>query len=118
MPGLPVGGDPFEPRLTILPLAQAVLWPELSEVPAHFTLYGGTGLALHLGHRQSVDFDFFSLQEIDPGELLRSLPFLREARVSQVAPNTLSAVVARGAPVSGWVFGVTPLARPATATAG
>jgi hypothetical protein len=26
-----------------------------------FVLYGGTAIAMHLGHRHSVDFDFFHL---------------------------------------------------------
>ena len=29
---------------------------ELSAVPSEFVLYGGTALALHLGHRDSVDY--------------------------------------------------------------
>ncbi|MGM0425440.1 MAG: nucleotidyl transferase AbiEii/AbiGii toxin family protein [Thermodesulfobacteriota bacterium] len=29
-------------------------------MPSEFVLYGGTAIALHLGHRSSVDFDFFS----------------------------------------------------------
>jgi hypothetical protein len=33
---------------------------EPDATPDHFTLYEGTALALRLGHRQSVDFDFFS----------------------------------------------------------
>ena len=51
----------FEPRLDILPAAQRKLWPELKPVQQQgFVLYGGTAIALRLGHRQSVDFDFFS----------------------------------------------------------
>jgi hypothetical protein len=46
--------------LDILPASQRQLWPELDAVPADFVLYGGTGLALQLGHRVSEDFDFFS----------------------------------------------------------
>ena len=52
--------DGFSPRLDILPAPQLQLWAELGTVPPAFVLYGGTALALHLGHRQSVDFDFFS----------------------------------------------------------
>ena len=59
--------DPFVPRLDILPEPQWRLWPELVEVPDAFTLYGGTAVALRLGHRQSIDFDFFALEPIDPG---------------------------------------------------
>lgn len=50
----------FHPKLEILPRAQKELWPKLAELPQHFVLYGGTGLALRLGHRVSIDFDFFS----------------------------------------------------------
>ena len=50
----------LEPKLEILSAAQRILWLELATVPDTFVLYGGTGLALRLGHRVSVDFDFFS----------------------------------------------------------
>lgn len=58
----------FRPRLDVLPEAQRRLWEELCAVPDEFTLYGGTALALHLGHRQSVDFDFFGSRAIDVAE--------------------------------------------------
>lgn len=47
-------------KTKILPEAQQELWPLLKEVPDHFVLYGGTAVALRYGHRESVDFDFFS----------------------------------------------------------
>jgi hypothetical protein len=50
----------FEPRLDVLPPSQVALWPDLRAVRESFVLYGGTALALRLGHRASVDFDFFS----------------------------------------------------------
>jgi len=50
----------FAPRLDVLPEPQRKLWPELAGTPDHFILYGGTAIALRFGHRQSVDFDFFS----------------------------------------------------------
>jgi Nucleotidyl transferase AbiEii toxin, Type IV TA system len=55
----------FRPHLEILPPAQMRLWRELSGVPNGFVLYGGTALALHLGHRTSVDFGFFARRQID-----------------------------------------------------
>lgn len=36
-------------------------------------LAGGSALALHFGHRYSVDFDFFSAKPLDPDSLSRSL---------------------------------------------
>lgn len=50
----------FTPRMEILPPAQQRLWPELQPAAElGFALYGGTAIALRLGHRASVDFDFF-----------------------------------------------------------
>lgn len=70
-----------------------------------FTLYGGTALALHVGHRTSVDFDFFSNAPCDPDELAHSLPYLKNAERIQVAPNTLTCRVNRGGPVLVSFFG-------------
>ena len=50
----------FLPKKDILPEAQQELWTYLEEVPSDFVLYGGTAVALRYGHRESVDFDFFS----------------------------------------------------------
>jgi len=60
----------FSPRLDILPAAQRRLWPELSSTPDHFILYGGTAIALRLGHRASVDFDFFTQKSFEPNSLV------------------------------------------------
>lgn len=68
----------FEPRLDILPKSQRSLWPELDAVPSDFVLYGGTGLALQLGHRVSEDFDFFSSYGFNPDQLKSVLPFFRD----------------------------------------
>ena len=101
----------FAPLLDVLPAAQRALWPELAQVPGEFVLYGGTALALHLGHRTSIDFDFFALAAIDPDALLAALPILAHARILQKAPNTLDVVVDRGGPVKLSFFGVPALRR-------
>ncbi|MBI3679823.1 MAG: nucleotidyl transferase AbiEii/AbiGii toxin family protein [Acidobacteria bacterium] len=96
----------------IEPQGQRELWPMLAAVPARFTLYGGTALAIQLGHRESVDFDFFSSQAFDPNQLQAGLGFLHSGRITQSSENTLSCVVpfAKGqAQVS--FFGDLPLAR-------
>lgn len=49
----------FEHHLEILEEPQKKLWHTLKTVRDQFVLYGGTALALRLGHRQSIDFDFF-----------------------------------------------------------
>ena len=80
----------FVPNLNILPTAQRALWPDLGETPEEFTLYGGTALALRLGHRTSLDFDFFSKASFDPDELARNTPYIRGAERVQVGPDTLT----------------------------
>ena len=96
----------FEPRLDILPGAQLSVWEELSRsAPADFVLYGGTSIALRLGHRTSVDFDFFSSEPFRPGELQRQITWIREAEVLQSSPNTLTVVLKRGEPVKISFFG-------------
>lgn len=95
----------FKPDLTILPPSPALLWSELDVTPGHFTLYGGTALALRLGHRRSADFDFFSNQSFEPLELARTLPYLKGAEHVQVAPNTLVCRVERDGHVLVSFFG-------------
>jgi hypothetical protein len=95
----------FTPNLTMLPPPQLKLWAELAATPDAFTLYGGTALALRLGHRVSVDFDFFSNTSFDPDDLARKLPYLKDAERIQVAPNTLTCRVDRGGPVLISFFG-------------
>lgn len=89
----------FSPDLKVLPAAQRSLWEELRAVPVEFTLYGGTAIALQLGHRRSVYFDFFGCGTLDVIALERGLPFLARAQIVQREPGKLTAIVDRGAPV-------------------
>jgi hypothetical protein len=93
------------PRLDILPAAQLRLWPELSQTPGHFILYGGTAIALRLAHRQSVDFDFFSLDSFEPASLLKEIPYLKGGVVRKSSPNNLTVTVDRDGPVQVSFFG-------------
>ena len=82
----------FTPCLDSLPKAQRTLWPDLRLCPDHFILYGGTAIALRLGHRDSVDFDFFSSQPLNEAGkhlLLSTLPWLAEAKILLTEVNTL-----------------------------
>ncbi len=102
---------PWRPKLEILPASQQQLWPELLNIPSGFILYGGTALALQLGHRESIDFDFFSNREFDPDQLLSNVSFLSDARIVQKSPNTLTAIVDREGTVQVSFFGVPKLGR-------
>jgi hypothetical protein len=74
----------FVPNLTRLPSPQRTLWPELGATPETFTLYGGTALALRLGHRTSVDFDFFSNASFDPDRLSERVPDIAGTKAAVV----------------------------------
>ena len=58
-----------------------------------WTLAGGTGLALHLGHRVSEDFDFFRGDEFDVDALYRLLQQMGNVEVLQEAEHTLTGIV-------------------------
>ncbi|HWF95289.1 MAG TPA: nucleotidyl transferase AbiEii/AbiGii toxin family protein [Xanthobacteraceae bacterium] len=105
----------FKPRLDILPPAQLRLWPELSDTPEDFTLYGGTAIALRLGHRPSADFDFFASTTFVPNALLRKVPYLKGATVRQSAPDKLTVTVDRDGPVQVSFFGGLGLGQVASA---
>jgi hypothetical protein len=101
-----------KPRLDILPPPQRRLWDELGDaIPRGFVLYGGTALALRLGHRQSEDFDFFTNESFLPGVLEDRMPFLHDAQRLQSAPNTLVSLVDRDGPVKVSFFGGLGLRR-------
>jgi hypothetical protein len=81
------------PDVSILPAGQRDLWLRLGPTPGRFVLYGGTALALRLAHRESVDFDFFSSRPFQASELLASVAYLKDQRVTQQSENTLSCEV-------------------------
>ena len=95
----------FSTQLDVLPQSQRALWAELKSIPDNFVLYGGTAIALRLGHRSSVDFDFFSNGEVKVEQLFSDVPFLADCEVLQQAPNTLTVSVNRIAPVKLSFFG-------------
>jgi Nucleotidyl transferase AbiEii toxin, Type IV TA system len=100
----------FSPKLSILPVEQLRLWPELSELPALFVLCGGTAIALQLGHRSSLDFDFIAPTGFDPDTLYAETSFLLGSKPIQKSASTLTCIVERGGPIHVSFFG-TPAIR-------
>ena len=97
----------FDPHFHVLPPAQREVWAALSPAAdLGFVLYGGTAVALQLGHRRSLDFDFFSFAPLSKAGLIAGLPILATAELLQEAPNTFvaSAVMPSG-PVKLSFFG-------------
>lgn len=87
----------FKPCIDIFPPAQKRLWPQLRNAPnLGFTLYGGTAIALRLGHRDSVDFDFFSEKPLDRDAIKAAFPFLRQSTTLQDQDNTWVVLVQHG----------------------
>jgi hypothetical protein len=75
-------------RLTILPL--------LKFFKKEFYLAGGTGLALQIGHRDSIDFDFFSLKDVDTYKVfsnIKKIFFEHKILKIQEEKNTLTVLV-------------------------
>jgi hypothetical protein len=107
MPGV------FEPKTKILPQAQLEIWPLLAPTRAlSFVLYGGTAIALHLGHRASVDFDFFKFEAIDKAGIEASFEFMHNAQTIQEGKDTLViAVPMPSGPVKVSFFGGLAIGR-------
>ena len=80
-------------HLEILPAAQRQLWPMLKDIPKNFILYGGTAIALQLGHRLSMDFDFFSDEPLDQENLIEAFPLLKERHLVFPGLNTVDSII-------------------------
>ena len=100
----------MEPRLDILPTSQRNLWPRLGVIPDKFVLYGGTAIALRFGHRESIDFDFFSSESFNGDEILKLSLFKTSDLVSRT-PGSITLIVDSPAPVKFQFFGALPLSR-------
>jgi len=57
----------------ILSSEQKDLLPLVKSFSDKFGLVGGTAIALHLGHRRSIDFDLFSFEEFDSSKIKRKI---------------------------------------------
>ena len=53
----------------ILSDEQIKLLPLVKKFSKDFTLVGGTAIALHLGHRESIDFDLFTFKKFDNAKI-------------------------------------------------
>ncbi|MBM3257953.1 MAG: nucleotidyl transferase AbiEii/AbiGii toxin family protein [Candidatus Nealsonbacteria bacterium] len=60
-----------------------------ADILKDFYLAGGTGLALQLNHRLSIDLDFFSLKEINIKNLIQKIKKLGRLSVEKESEGTL-----------------------------
>ena len=74
----------------ILPQEQKKIYKNLSFLKNKgFILFGGTAIALQLGHRQSIDFDFFTSNKLDKKLKDEILKNLKSDTMLQNEENTL-----------------------------
>jgi len=60
----------------ILSKEQVALLPFVGSFKKEFYLVGGTAIALHIGHRQSIDFDLFKIGSLHPKKILTKISSL------------------------------------------
>ena len=65
--------------LNILNNDQQQLLPILSKFKKEFYMVGGTAIALHIGHRLSIDFDLFKSGRIKPKAIIKKFQEQKEA---------------------------------------
>ena len=80
-----------------LGLPQQKIWPLLYQIPENFILYGGTAVSLRLGHRKSIDFDFFTSEIFLSDDLFSEIDFIENSVKIQEKPNTLTVLVSLAA---------------------
>lgn len=80
-----------------------------------FYLAGGTGLALQIGHRDSLDFDFFSSKNFDTKELfLRVKEVFKNFKIvkTQESKNTLSIIIDDSIKISFFTYNYKLIKKP------
>ena len=81
----------------ILSPAQVALLPLVAKFKSEFCLVGGTAVALHIGHRRSIDFDLFKHGELRHKKILdvvkaHGLPVQVTRRVEEQLNLTVNGV--------------------------
>lgn len=71
----------------ILTKEQAELLPLVHTFSKKFGLVGGTAVALHIGHRESLDFDLFSFEKF--GNMQIRSKILEETKIDNIIVNKL-----------------------------
>lgn len=82
-------------HIEVLTAAQQKLLPACSGPAKEWQAYlaGGSALALHLGHRKSDDFDWFSTETTPPAKLLADLRSVGAVKVLQNTEGTFNGTV-------------------------
>ena len=76
---------------------QVQLLPLVKQFKKEFYLVGGTAIALHIGHRRSIDFDLFKFSPIKPKNIIQTItdfevPYIVTRRVTEQLNATVKDV--------------------------
>jgi len=71
----------------ILTREQSELLPLLEDFSKNFSLVGGTAIALHIGHRRSIDFDLFTDKQFNNQSLLKKIQ--KTLKIDEIIVNKL-----------------------------
>ena len=79
----------------VLPKKQIQIYKKLRELPwlEDFYLAGGTALTLQIGHRQSIDFDFFSIKDFNNRIVKDNLSLIGEFTILSEEENTIHGIL-------------------------
>lgn len=82
-------------HMKILPEEQHTLFQSLAKQTwvEPFYLAGDTALALYLGHRQSIDFDFFTRKDFRTRTIIEHVQRLGTFELFSEAENTINGLV-------------------------
>jgi len=82
-------------HLDILPEGQLKLFETLSSLSfiQDFYLAGGTCLAMQIGHRLSIDFDFFIPADFNTGDIINILTEIGAYQRENEAKNTINVIL-------------------------
>jgi hypothetical protein len=84
-------------HIQILNPDQTALLPLVKQYRKEFYLVGGTAIALHLGHRRSIDFDLFKFNPLNPTKIIKTIsgfkfPYVITRRVTEQLNVTIQDV--------------------------
>ena len=84
-------------HIQILNPDQVALLPLVKQFRKEFYLVGGTAIALHLGHRRSIDFDLFKFNPLAPTKIIKTIsgfkiPYVITRRVTEQLNVTIQDV--------------------------
>jgi hypothetical protein len=89
-------------HLEILNKEQVELLPILSQFKREYYLVGGTAIALHIGHRESIDFDLFKEKNIRKKDVFTKLNMI-DYKVSFADYNQLN-MLSKGVKITFFSF--------------